>query len=90
MILKSLGLLGTVLFMVSGLPTAWRAWRAGRVYYIPRATTWCVFLGACLMLAYLWASFGFDWIVFLDYSVTIGSWAVVLRYEYFPREVGQR
>ncbi len=85
MVLKIIGLVGTALFMVSGLPTAWRAWRCGRVYYIPRATSWCVFLGACLMLIYLFTSFGFDWIVLFDYSVTIASWALVLRYEHFPR-----
>ncbi len=85
MMLRAVGLIGTALFMVSGLPTAWKAWRRGGVYYIPRATSWCVFLGAILMLVYLWTSFGFDWVVFLDYAVTIASWALVLRYEYFPR-----
>src|ERR1041384_2097433 len=82
--LEIIGLLGGPGFAISGVPTALRAYKEGSVAYIPRLKSWSVFLGAVLMLTSLLAKNGFDWIVTLDYAITIASWATILKYEYFP------
>jgi hypothetical protein len=83
--IEILGLLGGAGFAISGIPTAIKAITEGRVLFIPRTTQWSVFLGAILMIAYLYLKNGFDWVVVLDYLITIVCWGTVLRYEYFPR-----
>lgn len=83
--LEVLGLLGGLGFAVSGIPTAINAIKQGKVEFIPKLTQWSVFIGALLMVIYLVARNGFDWIVILDYGITITSWGIVLKYEYYPR-----
>ena len=80
-----LGLVGTSLFAISGVPTAWQSWTLKETKFIPVTTQWAVFLGSSSMLIYLLAKFGFDWIVVGDYSLTIFCWAVILWFHYFPR-----
>jgi hypothetical protein len=82
--LEIIGLLGGAGFAISGIPTALEAIKQKRVSFIPRITQWAVFLGAILMIIYLSLKNGFDWVVTLDYAITILCWGTVLRYEYFP------
>ena len=81
-----LGLLGGLGFAISGVPTAHRAWKDGKVSFIPRLTQWSVLLGAILTITYLILRNGFDWVISLDYLATILAWIIIIRYEYFPRK----
>lgn len=83
--IELLGLLGGAGFAISGVPTAIQAVKEGKVSFIPKTTQWAVFIGAIMMIAYLYIKNGFDWIVTLDYLITIVSWGIVLRYQYFER-----
>jgi len=85
-VIDILGLVGTSLFAISGVPTAWQSWSLKETKHIPVTTQWAVFIGASSMLTYLLAKFGFDWIVLGDYVVTILSWAVILWFHYFPKK----
>lgn len=86
MSIEILGLLGGLGFAISGIPTAYLAWKNGRVSFIPRLTQWSVLLGAILTITYLILRNGFDWVISLDYAMTIISWIIIIRYEYFPRK----
>lgn len=81
--IEVLGLIGGACFAISGIPTALKVYRDGR-NEIPVSTGWLVLLGAVLTLAYLLMRNGFDWVITLDYLVTICTWTIVLRYHYFP------
>lgn len=83
--IEVLGLLGGAGFAISGVPTAVKAIKEGCVSFIPRLTQWAVFIGSILMITYLYLKNGFDWVVTLDYALTIFCWGTVLRYEYFKR-----
>jgi hypothetical protein len=86
MTIEILGLLGGAGFAVSGIPTAITAYKEGKVSFIPRLTQWSVLLGAILTITYLLLKNGFDWVISLDYAITIISWLIIIKYEYFPRK----
>lgn len=81
--IKLLGLLGGACFALCGVPAALHSFRGTN--HTPASVAWLIFVGACSMFAYLFASFGFDLVVTASYVVEIGSWGAVLWWHYRPR-----
>jgi hypothetical protein len=83
--IKLLGLLGGICFAYCGVPAAYVTARAGRSIGTPISIAWMIFLGAVFMYSYLTASYGFDAILTVNYSIEALSWALIVFYHYFPR-----
>lgn len=80
--IKFLGALGGFCFSYCGVPLAWATIRAGKHLGAPVTTAWGIMMGTLCMYAYLFLSYGFDWLLALNYSVEFTSWAVVAFYYY--------
>lgn len=78
-----LGILGGAGFAFAGIPAAWQSYRQGHTF-IPRLTSWPIFLGVVFLYSYLHLSHGFDPIIAAVYGVEGISWAIVLWYTHFP------
>jgi uncharacterized protein with PQ loop repeat len=76
-----LGFSAGILFAYSGIPLAIKTIKDGHSNHTPIQLILCVFLGAIFMLYYLIDTYGFDIIVFLEYSVTILVWLIILIYK---------
>ena len=87
MIIQLLGIIGSLLFAVCGIPPAYQTVKAGRVVGAMISTSWMIFLGGIAMYSYLLLTYGFDWILSLNYISTIISWGILVWYHYFPRDV---
>jgi len=79
-----LGILGGGCFAVAGIPSAVQAMKQGFTY-IPKLTSWPIFMGVILLYCYLFLSHGFDPIIAAVYGVEGLSWLVVLFYTHFPK-----
>lgn len=80
-----LGLLGGMCFAYAGVPSALATFKAGKSIGIPISTALLIFSGTILLYAYLYLSYGFDWILTLNYSIEAISWGVIVRYHYWER-----
>jgi len=83
MLIDIVGVVAGFLFAYSGIPVAIQCIKSGSAGHLPKQLMWCVFLGAILMLVYITVKLGFDWLVWIEYSITICVWGVVLFYRYF-------
>lgn len=81
--IRLLGIIGGLCFAYCGVPTALKTWRAGKSIGTPISVAWMIFLGAVAMYAYLTASYGFDWLLTVNYGVEAFSWLIVVWYHYF-------
>lgn len=82
-LIKLLGALGGFCFAYCGVPLAYATIRAGKnLGAAPVATAWGIVIGAVSMYLYLLLSFGFDWLLAVNYSVEFLSWTTVLVYYY--------
>lgn len=77
------GIIAGMLFAYSGIPVAIQCIRTKSASHLSKQLMWCVELGAILMLVYITVKLGFDWLIWLEYSITIIVWAVVIFYRYF-------
>ena len=84
MIIEVIGLLGGLCFAYAGIPSAIATHKAGKSIGISLLTSWLILLGTILLYIYLYIKSGFDWIITVNYSVEALSWAVIIRYHYFP------
>ena len=84
-LLKLIGLLGGAGFAFAAVPTALKTWRAGKSQGTPVSIAWAIFVGCICLFTYLTAMHGLDWVLVAVYGVETTSWAVLLRYHYFPR-----
>lgn len=85
MLTKLLGLIGGFCFAYCGVPLAWATARAGKSIGTPIFTALAIVAGGVSMYAYLLLTYGFDWLLTVNYSVEILSWATVAFYHYWPR-----
>lgn len=85
--LELIGVFAGVLFSISSIPMTYKVIKVGKVEFLPITTILSVWAGAILMIAYLILKNGFDYIVLLDYAITILGWTTVLFYYIFPRKV---
>lgn len=83
--IKLLGLIGGFCFAYCGVPVAIASFSKGGSIGTPVSVAWMILVGAVAMYAYLYLSYGFDWLLAINYSVEALSWGVVLRYHYLPR-----
>lgn len=81
-IVDALGFLGGACFAYAGVPSAVATVRAGRSIGVPSSLAWMIFLGTILIFLYIWIRHGFDWVLFINYSVEAVSWFVILFYHY--------
>jgi hypothetical protein len=84
MITHLLGLVAVLCFGFAGVPPAVSALRSGTTL-VPRSTAWLIVIGCLTMYWYLYASYGFDAFLAVNYSVEVASWAVILWYAHRPR-----
>jgi hypothetical protein len=81
------GLVGTICFLIGGLPQAYKSLKEGHSHGIalPTALLWCV--GEVALLAYVlgkyWLS---DWFLLSNYVVNNITCAIILWYKLFPRK----
>ena len=84
--IKLLGLLAGFCFAYCGCPAAYATAKAGKSIGTPVSIAWMIFLGAILMYAYMFLSYGFDLILAINYIVEAISWGIIVLYHYFPRK----
>ena len=82
--LELIGLLGGICFAYAGVPSAYLTVKAGKSIGVPINMAILIFMGTILLYCYLYLKFGFDWVLTLNYSVEAISWAVIIKYHYFP------
>jgi hypothetical protein len=80
-----LGALAGLGFALCGVPAAYHTARAGRSVGTPVLTAWLIFGSGIAMYLYLLLTYGFNPLLAVNYLVEVVSWAVVLKYHYFPR-----
>lgn len=85
--LTLLGMIGSVLFSVAWLPTAYTAIRRGRNPGVPVSTVWLLFAALMFYTTWCFLAFGFH-LPFVSGLVEIASWGVVLFFIYFPHPEG--
>lgn len=85
MFIKLIGISGGLLFVISGILTAMKVLKEGRVSFIPKSTMYSVLLGSFLSLIYLFLIKINDIILILNYIITIICWLIILYYEYWPK-----
>jgi len=78
MIVAFVGSLAGACFAACGVPAAIRFWRAGAAPREMRATAVLIVLGGLLMWFYLFALYGLNWLLVVNYTVEVVSWLVVL------------
>jgi hypothetical protein len=81
--IKLLGLIGGSLFAYAAVPQALATVRAGRHLGTPLNIMVPIFLGTVVMYTYLYTSWGFDWVLTVNYVIEAASWAVLLFYRLF-------
>ncbi len=79
-----LGTLGGICFAYCGVPLAWASIKAGKGL-APVSTAWGIVIGTIAMYLYLFLTYGFNFILSVNYTVEFLSWATVLYYHYRPR-----
>lgn len=84
--IELLGILGGFCFAYAGVPGAIATWKAGKSIGIPIFTSWLIFLGTIFLYAYLYLSYGFDWILTINYSIEGISWGIIIKYHYLERK----
>jgi len=77
-----LGIIGTLLLVSSGIPTAYRTYKAGKSIGTPISIAWMVVLGLKFMFAYLYFQYGFNLLIAGSYLIQILSWEVIIYYHY--------
>lgn len=84
--INALAIVGGACFAFCGVPTAWATFRKGRSVGTPASVAWAILLGAIVMYAYLYLSYGFNALLALNYAVEAGSWGIIVWYHYFGRK----
>lgn len=84
-LIKLLGAIGGFCFAYCGVPLAWATMKAGKHLGVDIRTAWGIVIGAVCMYFYLLGTYGFDWLLTINYSVEFLSWALVVLYYYFRR-----
>jgi len=84
--LKLLGLVGGFFFAACGVPAAFATVRAGRSVGTPISVASMILAGAICMYLYLLLTYGFDWVLAINYAVETASWGTIVAYHYFPRK----
>lgn len=82
--MKALDLLGSVLFSVACIPSAWTTVRTGRNSGTPLSTVWLLTVALGFYTAWSFLTFGFHF-PFLSGVLEFVCWSIVLFYCYFPR-----
>jgi hypothetical protein len=80
-----IGLIGGLCFAYCGVPAAYQALKDG-LTRTPVVVAWMICIGGVLMYTYLTIQHGFDWVLAVNYTVEVTSWAIVVLYHYYPRE----
>lgn len=79
------GATGGFCFAYCGVPLAWATIREGKtvkgVYY----TALAIMMGGINMYLYLLLTYGFNWLLAINYTIEITSWAIVAYYYLRPR-----
>ena len=85
-LLPLIGLLGGFCFAYCGVPAAWATIKAGRSIGTPVSIAWMISAGTVLMYTYLFALYGFNPVLTVNYTVEGLSWATIVWYHYNPRK----
>jgi hypothetical protein len=80
-LVKILGAIGGFCFAYCGVPLAVATIKAGKSL-APVTTAWGIVIGTIAMYLYILLTFGFDWLLTVNYSVELLSWATVVVYHY--------
>lgn len=86
-LLKLLAAVGGFCFAYCGVPAAWATVKAGKSIGTPVSVAWSICIGALCMYTYLLLSYGFDWILAVNYGVEFTSWATIVVYHYKGRRI---
>jgi uncharacterized protein with PQ loop repeat len=77
---KIIGLVGGLLFAYCGVPQAYKTLKAKKHLGTPLDISLCIAIGSIFMYSYLTITFGFDWIITMNYLVEFVSWTVLVFY----------
>lgn len=75
-----LGLVAGSLFAYAAVPSAIRTVRAGKHLGTPLDIIAAITGGTVLMYAYLVTTYGWNWVLALNYGIECASWSVLLFY----------
>lgn len=81
--IKILGILGGFCFAYCGVPAAYATIKARRSIGLPISTATMILIGAVAMYGYLTATYGFDLILTINYTIEALSWGVIVFYHFF-------
>ena len=79
--LDFLGLFAGLCFSISSIPLVIKTVKSNTVSYIPLTTILSILIGAISMITYLIIKNGLDFIVILDYFLTISCQTILLIYK---------
>ena len=88
--LSLLGLLGGILFAAAALPATIRTIKAGKSLGTPVDISFVVCLGTVVQYVYLLLSYGFSWVLFVNYLVGFVCWVILLYFGVFKKNVAKR
>jgi len=77
--LDFLGGVGGFCFAYCGVPAAYATIRGGRAV-APLSVAGMIFVGALTMYGYLLGTYGFNWLLAVNYAVEAVSWGIVCAY----------
>lgn len=84
--LELFGLLAGFLFAYAAVPTTIRTIRAGKHLGTPLDIIVAILAGTVTMYSYLLISYGFNWVLALNYTVELVSWAILLAYRLWRKD----
>ena len=79
--LDFLGLFAGICFSISSIPLVIKTVKSNTASYIPLTTILSILIGSISMITYLIIKNGLDFIVILDYFLTIGCQTILLIYK---------
>lgn len=86
MINEAIGLTAGCLLAGCGIPQAVKVIRDGHARGIALNMMLMLIFGLFLMGLYIFLAHGFDFILHVEYAISIGVWGISLFYYFFPRK----
>ncbi len=85
--LSLIGLIGGFFFAYAAVPQTIKTIKAGKHLGTPVSIATAIILGTIFMYVYLYQTYGFNWVITINYIVELVSWVILWCYGMCDRYV---
>lgn len=79
-ITQAIGAVAGACFAYCGVPAAYRFWKIKTAPKEIGATAMLICVGGILMWTYLFLTYGWNWLLTINYFVEVSSWTIVIYF----------